>query len=252
MIGLVAPSTILIAAALKHLRHNRAPLIDLSLMRIHTFRSALTGIAFHFTVLQSAPFLVPLLFEEVFHWSAVKAGSIVLFIFVGNVGAKSITTNLYSRFGFRRVLAVSTSGLGLTMAVLGIIGTSTPVMALAVILLLSGAARSVGGTGYSTVIFSDVPQAEMRHANTIFATAQQLSAAWGVAAGAVALRLGRPVAGIFGGQAGIHVDYMVAFLLMGCLALIATVGALRMHPAAGDVLRVDRAPVTDPEVATTP
>ena len=121
----------------------RVPLVDLRLTRIHSFRSALTGSAFHFTALNAAPFLVPLLFEEVFHWSAVKAGSIVLFIFVGNVGAKPTTTYLYSRLGFRGVLVGSTAALALSFVLLGVAGTSTPVVVLALILLLNGAgARS--------------------------------------------------------------------------------------------------------------
>ena len=74
------------------------------------------------------------------------------------------------------------------------VGTSTPVVVLALILLLNGAGRSIGATGYSTVIFSDVPRAEMRHANTLMITVQQLSASWGVALGAIALRVGDPIA----------------------------------------------------------
>jgi EmrB/QacA subfamily drug resistance transporter len=250
-IAIGMPSAVLLTAAVLHLLRVRVPLIDLRLTRIHTFRSVLTGSAFHFTALSSAPFLVPLLFEEVFHWSAVKAGSIVLFIFLGNVGAKSTTTYLYSRLGFRSVLVASTAGLGVSLVLLGVVGTSTPVAVLAVILLLSGAGRSIGATGYSTVIFSDISQAEMRHANTLVITVQQLGASWGVAFGAIALRLGDPVAKLLGGHAGTHTAYTVAFALVACLSLLATVEALRMHPTAGDALRGGHAQAAEPETAAT-
>jgi EmrB/QacA subfamily drug resistance transporter len=238
------PAIVAALAALRHLMRARMPLIELRLTRIHSFRSALTGTVFHFTAMNAAPFLAPLLFEEVFHWSAVKAGSIVLFIFLGNVGAKTVTTYLYSRFGFRAVLITSTTGLAASLVLLGVVGTSTPVAVLAVILLLSGAGRSIGATGYSTVIFSDVSQPEMRHANTLVVTVQQLAASWGVAAGAIGLRIGRPVAGLFGDgtiDSGSHTPYTVAFALVACLAVLATAEALRMHPGAGDALRGDRA-----------
>ena len=74
----------------------------------------------------------------------------------------------------------------------------------------------------------------MRHANTLLLTVQQLSASWGVALGAIALRVGDPVARLFGGAAGTHAAYTVAFILVACLALLATAEALRMHPSSGD------------------
>ena len=239
------PAVACLIAAVRHLMRVPVPLVDLRLTRIHSFRSALTGSAFHFTALNAAPFLVPLLFEEVFHWSAVKAGSIVLFIFVGNIGAKPTTTYLYSRLGFRGVLIGSTAALAFSFILLGFAGTSTPVVVLALILLLNGAGRSIGATGYSTVIFGDVPSAEMRHANTLLLTVQQLSASWGVALGAIALRIGDPVARLFGGAAGTHAAYTVAFILVACLALLATAEALRMHPSSGDSLRGDHAPAAE-------
>jgi EmrB/QacA subfamily drug resistance transporter len=243
------PALVLLVAAAIHLMRAKCPLVDLRLTRIHTFRSALTGSAFHFTALSAAPFLTPLLFEEVFGWSAVRAGSVVLFIFVGNVGAKTITTRLYSRLGFRSVLAGSTAALALSLILLGVVGTSTPIVVLALILLLSGAGRSIGATGYSTVIFSDIPQQEMRHATALVITVQTLGASWGVAAGAIALRIGNPVGRLFGATSGTHTAYTVAFVLVAGLALLASLEALRMHPGSGDALRGDRAPVADSQPA---
>ena len=244
------PAALLLVAAFVHLMRAKSPLVELRLTRIHTFRSALTGSVFHFTALNAAPFLTPLLFEEVFGWSAVKAGSVVLFIFLGNVGAKTITTRLYSRLGFRTVLVASTAGLGVSLVLLGLVGTSTPIVVLALILLLSGAGRSIGATGYSTVIFSDIPQPEMRHANTLVITVQTLGASWGVAAGAIALRLGDPIGRLFGAAPGTHTAYSVAFVLVAGLALLATLEALRMHPSSGDALRGDHAPAPDRQPAT--
>jgi EmrB/QacA subfamily drug resistance transporter len=250
IVGIGLPASMLLGAAFVHLMRAKSPLVELRLMRIHTFRSALTGSAFHFTALNAAPFLTPLLFEEVFGWSAVKAGSVVLFIFLGNVGAKTITTRLYSQLGFRSVLVGSTAALGLSLILLGVVGTSTPIVVLALILLLSGAGRSIGATGYSTVIYSDIPQPEMRHANTLVITVQTLGATWGVAAGAIALRLGKPIGQLLGAARGTHTAYTVAFVLIACLALLATLEALRMHPSSGDALRGDRAPAPDREPAT--
>ena len=250
--AIAVPSLVLLAAAVVHLLRVSVPLIDLRLTRIPSFRSALTGSGFHFTAQSASPFLAPLLFLQVFHWSAVKSGAIVLFIFVGNLGAKSVTTRLYSRLGFRRVIAAASAGLGLSLVLLGVVGTSTPVVVLALILLLNGIGRSIGATGYSTVIFSDVPGSDMRHANTLMITVQVLAATLGVAGAAIALRLGEPIASLFGVSNSTHVTYTVAFLMVACVALLSTVEALRMHPNSGDALRGDHASAAEPQPASEP
>lgn len=231
------PSASLLAAAIIHLRRTREPLVNLRLTRIHTFRAALAGTAFHFTALSATPFLAPLLFEEVFRWSPVHAGSVVLLIFVGNVGAKAFANRLYARYGFRPVLAASTAALAASLVLLGLTSTTTPLVLLATILLSSGAGRSVGATGYAAVIFADVPQSEMRHANTLSLTTQQLGGSWGVALAAIALRLGDPLGRLFGAAADARTAYAVALTLIACVALLSTAQALRLHPAAGQALR---------------
>jgi len=66
----------------------------------------------------------------------------------------------------------------------------TPVWLIGALAIVSGAARSVGLTGYSTLAFADIPQERMRHANALNATANQMAAGLGVAAATVALRIG--------------------------------------------------------------
>ena len=239
--GIAVPSLVLLAAAIRHLLGADQPLVDLSALRIPSFRSALNGTALYFTVMTSGPFLAPLMFEEVFHWSPVRSGAIVLFIFAGNLGSKPATTYLYGRFGFRAVLIAATSVMAAGMTLLGLTTLATPVPLLVLLLLVIGAVRSIGATGYTTVVFSDVPEQEMRHANTLQLTIQQLGAGSGVAAGAIALRLGAPIGHVFSSGVGAHGVYTVAFALMACVSLAATVGAIRMHPGAGDTLRGHRA-----------
>lgn len=246
VIAVAGPSIVVLIAAVGHLKRVRLPLVDLRPLRIDTFRSALKGTLLYFTVINSGPFLAPLMFEELFHWSAVKSGAVVLFIFAGNVGSKALTTPLYTRFGFRTVLTAATAVMALAMTAVGLTTASTPVVVIVLILIAIGCARSVGATGYTTVVFSDVPEAEMRHANTLQLTAQQLGVGSGVAAGAIALRLGHPVGDLVTGHAGGHAVYAIAFALMACLSLLATAEALRMHPGSGDRLRGDRAPQREP------
>jgi EmrB/QacA subfamily drug resistance transporter len=247
-----APSIILLLAALRHLRRASEPLVDLTTLRIPTFRLALLGSAVHFAVINVGPFLAPLMFEEVFGWSPVHAGAVVLFIFVGNLAVKPATTVLFGRFGFRAMLIASTAGLAAGMALLGLTSAATPLPLVILLLLAIGAFRSIGATGYTTVVFSDVPAGEMRHANTLQLTVQQFAGGCGVAAGAIALRVGRPVGGLFSAGVDAHTVYAIAFGLVACLSLVATSSAFRMRRGAGDALRGRHAPAAAPRPARTP
>ncbi len=241
VVGAGLASLLFMALAARHLLRIPAPLVDLRTLQIPTFRAAISGTALYFPVMAAGPFLVPLMLEEAFGWSAVKAGSIVLLIFVGNIGVKPATTYLYGRFGFRAVLVASTGLMAGTMVAIAFTAASTPVAVIGTILLLSGVARSVGATGYTTMAFGDIPRGRMRDASTLQATVQQLGAGLGVAGGAIALRIGHSVGGLLSSHQGPTTEYRVAFILVALVALVATAEAGRLHPGAGDVLRGGRA-----------
>jgi EmrB/QacA subfamily drug resistance transporter len=234
-IPLGVAALVLLLASVRHLLRARDPLVDLSILRIATFGATLGGSALFWLCVGAAPFLLPLLFQESFGWSPVKSGAILLFLFAGNIGIKPATTYLYGRFGFRAVLAASAAGLAATMIIAGLFTAGTPLVLVILVVLLSGIARSVGSTGYSTMVYSDVPEHRMGHANTLQATTLQLSTGLGVALGAIALRAGTPISEALGDGNGDA--FTVAFLILAAFSLLATIGALRLHPSAGERLR---------------
>ena len=246
-------STMLLALAIRHLLRTRYPLITLRTLRIPTFRLSQRGGFLFWIVVGSAPFLLPLLFQTVFGWSAVKSGAVVLFIFVGNIAIKPATTPLLNRFGFRRVLLTSTLGLMVTMIALGFTTASTSLVVIAALALLSGVARSAGLTSYGTVGFADMPLEQMRDANTLAATTQQLAAGFAVAAATVALRLGQLLPDqLVPGPAGPARAYTVAFVLLGLVALAAAIEAFRLHPQAGNSIRTRRTSAVNPGAGSSP
>ena len=235
-IALAAAAAVLLAAAGLHLLRTRAPLINLRTLRIPTFGAAMSGSSLFWLVVGAIPFLLPLLFQTVFGWSAIKSGSVVLFVFVGNIAIKPATTALFNRFGFRTMLLAATTGLALTAFAAGLLTADTPVVIVALVALLSGVARSVGLTGYTTLGLSDVPAEQMRDANALASTVQQLFTGLGVAAATVALRAGGWLDGVLPGRPDERTAYTVAFALLGLIALVSTLDALRLYPSAGEAL----------------
>jgi EmrB/QacA subfamily drug resistance transporter len=171
-------SVLLLAAGVWHMLRVPAPLVDLRTLRIPTFGNAMLGSSLVWLVIGAIPFLLPLLFQTVFGWSPITSGALVLFVFVGNIAIKPATSFLYRRYGFRRVLLAASVCLSVTAIGCGLLTASTPVVAIALLTLISGAARSVSMTGYSTLALSDVPSSQMRAANALTSTAQQLFTGW--------------------------------------------------------------------------
>ena len=229
-------SVVLLVVATWHLLRTSTPLVDLRTLRIPTFGNAMAGSSLIWLVIGAIPFLLPLLFQTVFGWSPIKSGALVLFVFVGNIAIKPLTTAMYGNYGFRRVLVAASVCLTLTTIGCAFLTAGTPVVAIALLTLVSGAARSVSMTGYTTLALSDVPPAQMRTANALASTAQQLFTGLAVVLATLALRLGDALGNLSAASHGARFAYVIAFLVISVVGALATALALRLHPSAGDVL----------------
>ena len=235
--GIVAVlAAALSVAAIVHLRRTAHPLLQLNILRVPTFLVSHRGGAVFRVTVNAVPFLLPLMFQDAFGWSPVKAGAMVLFVFVGNLTIKPATTPLLMRFGFRTVMLAATSGAALSMVLNGLFTSGTSLVLVAVVLTFGGMARSVGFTAYNTIAFADVDPAQLPGANTLSSTVQQVAIGFGVAVGAVALRAGDPIARWthLGSPAG---AYRIAFFVIAAVTLFPVIEAVRADRTSGDDLR---------------
>ncbi len=223
----------LVGCAVAHQLRTRHPLLDLRALRIETFRLSHAGGSLFRLTVNAVPFLLPLLFQDVFGYSPLLSGALVLFVFVGNLAIKPATTSLLRRFGFRAVIVAASAGTALSMALMALLSRSTPLWLVVVLLTASGVARSTGFTAYNTIAFADVERVEMTDANTLASTLQQLAAGFGVAVGAVSLRLGDSLAGGSGA-------FSFAFGVLAAITVLATGEALVLSRAAGENIRPAR------------
>jgi MFS family permease len=164
----------------------------------------------------------------------LRAGLVVIAVFVGNIGIKPATTPIMRKFGFRPVIVVSTVGLAATFAACAALTAETPLWITSVVLLASGVFRSTGFTAYNTLQFADVGPDVLSGANTLSATAQQLAAGLGVAVGALILRGAAVLPGDGGEGPG---AYRVAWLGIAVLTCLSGVQAFRLAPDAGSAIR---------------
>jgi EmrB/QacA subfamily drug resistance transporter len=227
----LAVAAVAIGSAVRHLLRARRPLVDLRILRIASYRVTAMGGTVYRAVITAIPFLLPLLFQLGFGWTAAQAGLVVIALFVGNVGIKPATTPLMRRFGIRTVMLAAIAGSVLCLVGMAFLQPSTPLALLLGLLLLSGVFRSVGFTAYNTVAFADVEPPRMTSANTLMSTLQELGAGLGVAVAALLVRLGEAV-----GPVDASWPFRMAFVLLAVLLLGPTVEGLALHRRTGDAV----------------
>lgn len=240
--GWVGVAAALVAAvilgfgALRWLRHARHPLLRFAALRVTSFRTGNGGGLIYRMVINAVPFLLPLLFQVGFGLSPLRAGLMVLLLFVGNLAIKPATSPLIRRFGFRRVLIASVAAGGAVFVGLAGLGPTTPLPIVIVVLVLSGAFRSIGFSAYNSLQFADIEPDQMAEANTLSSTLQQIAVGLGVAMGALALRLGGTLTGE---PTGIG-SYRIAFALLAVLMVLPLIEAIVLPASAGDEVAARR------------
>jgi MFS family permease len=156
-------------------------------------------------------------------------------VFVGNLGIKPATTPFLRMFGYRSVIIASSGLATLTVVLMAFLTPATPYVVLAALLVVSGAARSVGFTAYNTLAFADVESADMTRANTLSSTVQQVAAGFGVAVAAVVLRAAAPLGGPRSST-----PYDVTFAVVAVLLAVACLEGALLSPSAGAGVRPAR------------
>src|SRR5437762_7039123 len=75
--------------------------------RLPTMRAAVFGGFVSRSAIGALPFLLPILLQLGFHFTAFQSGLFTIAIVVGAMGMKTIIPIALRRFGFRKVLAVN-------------------------------------------------------------------------------------------------------------------------------------------------
>jgi EmrB/QacA subfamily drug resistance transporter len=234
-----AASLVLAVVSWRWLRRTAHPLLRFGALRNPSFRSGNVGGSVYRMVISAAPFLLPLMFQVGFGWSPVLAGTLVLVLFVGNLGIKPATSPLIRRFGFRTVLIASIAGGAIVFALIATLSATSPLSIVVALLLLSGVFRSIGFSAYNSLQYADIAPAQMADANTLSSTLQQVAAALGIAVGAVIVRLADR---LLGPSALPAWPYAVAFGVLGVLMVWPLIEAIRLHGSAGDEVAARQTP----------
>src|SRR4029077_18756796 len=112
MLGLVAVSATCLAAYGVRSTRIAWPLLRLALLRIRTFRIAVSGSYFTRLGIGGVPFLFPLLYQVGLGYSPVQSGLMIMPQAIAALSHKLTMPMILQRFGYRAVLISNTLMLG--------------------------------------------------------------------------------------------------------------------------------------------
>jgi EmrB/QacA subfamily drug resistance transporter len=220
----------LIVLYVLHSRSAPNPIIDLSLFRIPTFVTSMTGALLFRIGVGATPFLLPLFLQLGFGLSPFKSGTITFAAAVGAMAMKFVAPPTLRRYGFRNVLVLNSFVAGGFVALPALFTLSTPIPLITVLLLIGGFFRSLQFTSINALTFADIPPARMSRATTLTSVAQQLSLSFGISIGAITLETtARFTGGVIDAR-----SFVPAFLVVGILTISSVIPFMLLARDAGD------------------
>ena len=151
------------------------------LVRIRSFRVAISGNLLTRLGIGGLPFLLPLLYQIGLGYSPIQSGLMIMPQALAAISFKFTLPIILKRFGYRQVLISNTVMLGVMLMLFSAIDTGTPPWAIALLAFAFGFFTSTQYTSMNTLAYADVSNEQASGASSIASTVQQMAVSFGVA-----------------------------------------------------------------------
>ena len=230
LLALIMFGILCLVLYVRHARTAENPILDLTLLRIPSFRAGVVGGSYYRIGVGAIPFLLPLMFQIGFGLSAFQSGLLSCWAAAGAIAMKFSTSTLLRRFGFRQLLIVNGIVSCLTIASYGLLSVASPFVVVSFLLLAGGFLRSLQFTAMNALSYADIDRPDASKATTFYTVAQQLSLSAGVAVAAFVIEAAQALRG----ETTITVnDFSIAFLVVGGLAMFSVLSFRQLGTGAG-------------------
>ena len=167
-----------------------------------------------------------------------QAGLLTCASVAGALTMKFTVHRVLRHYGFRTVLIVNGLISAVFIAVNGLFTITTPVVVIAVCLLLGGFFRSLQFTSMNALAYGDIDHPEMSRATSFYMVALQLSLSAGVAFAAFILEMTQMIRGDL---TLVAADFSIAFFVVGIVSALSVLSYLGLSHDAGEELVERRA-----------
>jgi len=177
------------------------------------------------------PFMLPLLMQEVFGYTALQSGAITFVSAIGAFGMRTMIKKVLRRFGFRNVLLWNAWIASGSMALFATFTETTAPAIMMTVIFIGGVFRALQTTCVNTLAFAEVTTEEMSHATSLSQMAQRISQSLGVAGSATLLHY------TSGGGASLTLHaFTVSFLVVAAFSALSWLSFFLLPATAGNTL----------------
>ncbi|HSE12447.1 MAG TPA: MFS transporter [Rudaea sp.] len=206
-----------------------APIVDLRLLRIASFRIAFnSGFATRLGV-GGIYFLLTLLFQVGFGFSAIMAGALQMPQAIAMILMRFFVGSIIKHQGYRNVLTWNTAIAGILIMLLATITPTTPLWLICVQVFVYGFVMSLQYSAMNTLGFIDLSPAQASMGSSMTSMVQNLSMSLGIAFASLLMA-------VFIGGTQDAASYVAAFrvtmIVLGVVTLASSVLFLRLPRAA--------------------
>jgi EmrB/QacA subfamily drug resistance transporter len=211
-------------------RRKEHPILDFRLMKVPSFGTSVIAGSLTRITQGAQPFLLALLFQLDFGFTALQSGAITLATALGAMIMKILAPYLLRRFGFRDSMVVNGVIASAGYAICAFFRPDWALPAIFAVLTGCGFFMSYQFTAYNTVAYDRIEQSQLSSATSLYTTLQQLMLSLGICAGALVLQVSMSLHGRASPGFG---DFSTAFLVVTAISLTATYWNAQFRPDAG-------------------
>lgn len=215
-----------LALYLRHARRAAAPIVDLKLLRIRSFRIAFNGGLAARLGVGGISFLLTLLFQVGFGYTAVVAGLLQVPQALAMMLMRFFAGTIIRYQGYRRVLLYNTALSGVLVMLFATIGADTPVWLICVQVFVYGFVMSLQYTAMNTLGFIDLAPAQASMGSSMTSTMQNLSISFGIAFASLLMALF--LHGADGGGGHYITAFRATMLILGGVTVVSSLMFLRL------------------------
>jgi EmrB/QacA subfamily drug resistance transporter len=244
-IGLLVIGLISGVLYIRHARRHADPILDLALLKDENFRLSVIAGSLTRITQGSLPFLLPLMMQLGFGYSAAKSGAITVATAMGSLAMKGFAPRILRRFGFRSTLVINGLIGSAGYAICGMFRPTWPLAGIFATLLCCGFFMSFQFTAYNTIAYDGIDKHRMSVATSFYSTFQQLMLSLGICIAATSLHVSMLLHHVEKPRLS---DFSAAFLVVTAISALATIWNLRFAADAGSEIsgKAPRAPVKRP------
>lgn len=216
-------------------KKNEQAILPLSLFHTRTFKLGMSANMLIRLSSSAVPFLLPLMFQLAFGYSAEMSGWLLAPIALMSVIFKTLIGRILNRFGYKNTLIAASLAMMFSIICMAFLDKSTPMVWIVLNLMWYGACMSMIFTAVNTLAVGDLSQAQSGAGSTLLSIVQQVGIGFGIAVSSIILALYRHHIGNEG--EALQTAFSYTFLTSSLFAILLIWVLCYLNKTDGDNLR---------------